>query len=52
MNGVDAAIIARSEQLVTLSMQGEDIVAACATISKDEEEDLKDAVSDNGEANV
>ena len=35
----------RANQLVGLSVKGEDLVAACAGISPEEEEDLKDAVS-------
>ena len=44
LNGVDTAIINRADELVELSAIGEDLVAACATISKHEEEALKDAV--------
>lgn len=44
MNGVDPAIIARAEELIVLSATGEDLVAACATMSEKEEEDLKLAV--------
>ena len=35
----------RANQLVGLSARGEDLVAACAGISIEEKEDLKDAVS-------
>lgn len=35
----------RANQLVELSAKGEDLVAACAGISREEEEDLKDAVN-------
>ena len=35
----------RANQLVELSAKGEDLVAACAAISLEEEEDLKDAVN-------
>ena len=34
----------RANQLVELSAKGENLVAACAAISLEEEEDLKDAV--------
>ena len=34
----------RADQLVELSAKGEDLVAACAAISPEEEDDLKDAV--------
>ena len=35
----------RANQLVELSAKGEDLVAACAAVSLEEEEDLKDAVN-------
>lgn len=35
----------RANQLVELSAKGEDLVAACAGISMEEEADLKDAVN-------
>ena len=35
----------RANQLVELSAKGEDLVVACAGISMEEEEDLKDAVN-------
>lgn len=41
MNGVDPVIVNRSEELVLLHAQGEDLVAACAKISEEEETDLK-----------
>ena len=41
VNGVDAAIVARSEELEDMSARGEDLVPACATITKEEEDDLK-----------
>ena len=44
MNGIDKAIIERSEELVLLCAQSQDIVAACANLSEGEEEDLKQAV--------
>ena len=42
-NGIDAYIIERSEVLSGLHAKGEDLVTACATISKKEEEQLQDA---------
>jgi len=45
LNGVDQAIVDRADELVLLSARGEDLVAACATISEKEEADLETAVS-------
>lgn len=47
MNGVDATIVDRANYFMEISAKGEDIVAACARISKKEEEELKNAVSDS-----
>lgn len=43
LNGVDAAIVDRANYLVDVSAKGEDLVTACAKISKNEEHELKDA---------
>ncbi|KAL2059622.1 hypothetical protein ABVK25_000915 [Lepraria finkii] len=43
LNGVDRAVVDRANELVELSAKGEDLVAACATMSPQEEDDLKDA---------
>lgn len=43
MNGVPAPIVARAAKLAELVAQGEDLVAVCAAISPEEEEDLEDA---------
>lgn len=45
LNGVDQAIVDRADELVLLSARGEDLIAACATISEKEEADLETAVS-------
>ena len=44
MNGVDSEIIARAEALGILIARGEDLVAVCAGISVEEDEDLQSAV--------
>lgn len=44
MNGVDEAIVMRANELVSLSVRGEDLVAACARMSKVEEAILEKAV--------
>ena len=44
MNGIDKAIVERADDLCLLSARGEDLVAACATVSVGEEQDLKIAV--------
>ncbi|KAL8972896.1 MAG: hypothetical protein Q9183_000285 [Haloplaca sp. 2 TL-2023] len=41
MNGIDQAIVERADRLGLLSARGEDLVIACANLSKGEEEDLK-----------
>ena len=43
MNGIPAPVIERANKLATLSSQGEDLVAVCAAMSREEEEDLEDA---------
>ncbi|KAI4192198.1 MAG: hypothetical protein LQ346_004421 [Caloplaca aetnensis] len=44
INGIDQAIVERADRLGLLTAKGEDLVAACAEISKDEEVDLRLAV--------
>jgi hypothetical protein len=43
MNGVPAPIVSRAASLVNLACQGEDLVAVCAVMPPEEEEDLEDA---------
>ena len=45
LNGIDRAIVDRADDLCLLSARGEDLVAACAMVSKREEQELKVAVS-------
>lgn len=44
MNGVDEAIVKRANELVSLSARGQDLVAACARMSKAEEAILEKAI--------
>ncbi len=44
MNGVPEEIIRRAEDLVLLSMRGEDLVAACCQMPEDEASELEEAV--------
>lgn len=43
MNGIPPPIVARAAKLATLVTEGEDLVAVCAAMSPEEEEDLEDA---------
>ncbi|KAF2154784.1 DNA mismatch repair protein MSH5 [Myriangium duriaei CBS 260.36] len=43
MNGVPGPIVERAEQLIELATRGGDLVAACARLSEEEKEELKDA---------
>jgi DNA mismatch repair protein MSH5 len=43
MNGIDLAIVERAEQLILLSVRGDDLVAACSLLSKEVTEELEDA---------
>jgi DNA mismatch repair protein MSH5 len=43
MNGIDPAIVERAEQLILLSVRGNDLVAACSLLSEDETRDLEAA---------
>lgn len=44
MNGINSEIIARANELNTLSLQGEDLVAVCAKLCPDEMVELQEAV--------
>lgn len=44
MNGIDPAIVSRADELASLSSRGENLVLACARLSKKEEDTLEEAV--------
>lgn len=43
MNGIDPAIVERAEQLILLSVRGDDLVAACSLLSEEATKGLEDA---------
>jgi DNA mismatch repair protein MSH5 len=43
MNGIDPAIVERAEQLILLSVRGDDLVAACSLLSEEATKELEDA---------
>ena len=44
VNGIDKTVVERAEDLCLLCARGEDLVAACATLSKKDESNLQVAV--------
>jgi hypothetical protein len=44
MNGVPPELVQRAEDLILLSMRGEDLVAACCQMPEDEAAELEEAV--------
>jgi DNA mismatch repair protein MSH5 len=44
MNGVDASVVARADEITDLLARGENVVAACAKIPQRELEELEEAV--------
>jgi hypothetical protein len=47
INGVPHEVVQRAEDLILLSMRGEDLVAACCQMPEDEATELEEAVSSN-----
>jgi hypothetical protein len=44
MNGIDPIIVSRADELALLSSRGENLIMACARLSKKEEDILEEAV--------
>jgi DNA mismatch repair protein MSH5 len=44
MNGISQTIVDRANELATLSARGENLIAACTTLSAEETETLAEAV--------
>ncbi|XHG06728.1 hypothetical protein AWENTII_009912 [Aspergillus wentii] len=44
MNGINPTIVARANELAALSARGENLIAACATLSLEETQALEEAV--------
>lgn len=44
INGIDAAIVSRANEIATLAARGENLVAACAVLSTEESQTLQHAV--------
>jgi DNA mismatch repair protein MSH5 len=45
MNGIEPIIVARANELASLSARGEDLVTVCAKLSRAETDALEEAVS-------
>jgi DNA mismatch repair protein MSH5 len=45
MNGVPEELVSRAEELILVSMKGEDLVKACCQMPRDEATELEEAVS-------
>ncbi|CAI7580471.1 unnamed protein product [Penicillium manginii] len=44
INGIDAAIVARADEIASLAARGENLIAACAILSTEESKSLQHAV--------
>ena len=44
MNGIDASIVSRANEITLLAARGENLVAACAAITTEEMQALQNAV--------
>ena len=44
MNGIDASVVARANEIAELLARGENLVVTCARISQTELEELEDAI--------
>lgn len=44
MNGINGKVVSRANEIASLAARGENLVAACATLSADETQTLQEAV--------